>query len=128
VASTSKRPLILIVEDDYDTREAYRIAVRAAGFQVVAVADGLRALRAIDTEPPALIVLDLSLPILSGRDVALEVRAHAETAHIPILIVTGYDASDLEGNGNCVLRKPSDPDEVVRTVKRCLRQAAFLGV
>lgn len=115
------RPLILIVEDDADTREVYRFVLSGNGFRVAVVQDGLAALRAIESEPPALIVLDLELPFVSGQDVAREVRSQAITCLIPIVIVTGFDGSDVESAATCVLRKPIDPDQLVKVVGDCLR-------
>lgn len=118
-----KRPAVLIVEDDPELRTLYRTALSLAGFSVVAVSDGVEALRYIDADPPDIVVLDLGLPRLGGRDVRVEVGSHAETAAIPIVVVTG-DARGLNTSDfACVLQKPIDLDTLVRTVERCLREA-----
>ena len=118
-----KRPAVLIVEDDPELRTLYRTALALAGFSVVAVSDGVEALRYIDADPPDIVVLDLGLPRLGGRDVRVEIGSHAETANIPIVVVTG-DARGLNTSDfACVLQKPIDLDTLVRTVERCLREA-----
>ena len=100
----------------------YRTALKAAGYEVGAVEDGLDALRWIDAHPPDAIVLDLTLPRVGGRDVRRELEARAETRLIPIVIVTGGDASDMETSMACVvLRKPVEPDTLVSTVEKCVR-------
>ena len=84
--------------------------------------DGIDALRRIDADPPDIVVLDMALPRLGGRDVQLEVGSHVETATIPIVVVTG-DARGLNTSDYaCVLQKPIDLDTLVRTVERCLRE------
>jgi CheY-like chemotaxis protein len=57
--------IILVVEDDAPLRSVYRTALRMAGFFVNEAANGLEALRALDADPPDLVVLDLGLPIVS---------------------------------------------------------------
>ena len=116
---------MLIVEDDPELRTLYRTALSLAGYSVAAVADGIDALRHIDADPPDIVVLDMGLPRLNGRDVREEVSAHAETSEIPIVVVTG-DARGLNTSDfACVLQKPIDLDTLVRTVDRCLREAGF---
>ena len=118
-----RRPAVLIVEDDPELRTLYRTALSLAGYSVVAVGDGIDALRLIDANPPDIVVLDMALPRLGGRDVRLEVGSHSETAAIPIVVVTG-DARGLNTSDYaCVLQKPIDLDTLVRTVERCLREA-----
>src|SRR5688572_19913163 len=76
---------ILVVEDDHELCSVYRDAMTYAGYAVIAVKDGLSALRVIDEDRPDTIVLDLDLPPLSGWDLRAEIAAHAETRDIPIL-------------------------------------------
>src|SRR5689334_10421260 len=64
-----KRPVILLVEDHDDLRGMFRIALTVAGFQVHEAADGYDALRLLDEENPILVVLDLRLPLVDGREV-----------------------------------------------------------
>jgi DNA-binding response OmpR family regulator len=102
----------------------YTAALRYHRFEVVAVEDGLQALRWLEQSRPSIIVLDLSLPRLDGRDVYREVHSHADMRDIPIVIVTGQDASDMNGSDiACVLQKPVTGEALVIAVERCLRQA-----
>jgi two-component system response regulator MprA len=115
---------LLIVEDNVDLRRMFRMALSLAGYDVEEAGDGLEALRLIENRPPDLVVLDLKLRSLDGLSVQQELAARALTAHIPIVIVTG---SDLDTDGlpvACVLRKPVMPDDLVRTVRQCLRSGA----
>jgi two-component system response regulator MprA len=113
---------VLIVEDDAALRALYRAALQLEGYAVIAVEDGLDALRYIDINTPSAIVLDLDLPRLGGRDVQRELTAGMDTHGIPIIIVTGGDTSDLDPKDfACILRKPLHPEAVVDAVRRCLR-------
>jgi DNA-binding response OmpR family regulator len=115
---------VLIVEDDLLLSQLFKTALSLAGYEVRQASDGLHALREIDADPPALIVLDLSLPLVDGFAVRQEVAAHGHTRDIPIVIVTG-SAQDLDAlNVPCVLRKPVSPDQLVEAVRRCMASGA----
>jgi len=100
------------------------MALSIAGYHVEEAGDGLEALQLVENHPPDLVVLDLLLRSLDGLSVQQELASRALTRRIPIVIVTG---SDLDTRGlevACVLRKPISPDELVRTVRQCLRGGA----
>lgn len=124
VATTLPGSTILIVEDDAPMRELFRSILRQAGFTVIAVEDGLSALRAIEERHPAAVVLDLALPRLSGRDVYQELKTHPGTSGIPIIVVSGHDVSDLnEADFASVLRKPFNPDTLLSAVQKCVARS-----
>lgn len=112
---------VLVVEDERDLREMYRQTLRMSGYAVDATGDGVSALRRIiNGHPPDVVVLDLGLPRLGGRDVRREMMAHAETRDIPVVVVTGTDAPDLNAaDYQCVLHKPVELDTLVTAVEKC---------
>ena len=114
--------LVLVVEDDAQLRELYRIALRAAGYAVVAVEDGLNALEFAEQTIPAAVVLDLGLPRVGGFDVQQELAAHSATRQVPVILVTGHSGDINESDYACVLRKPIRPDQLVEAVENCLRK------
>ena len=83
---------ILIVEDEEDIRSLVRYNLEAEGFAVVDASDGERGLHLAAKERPALIILDLMLPGLSGLEVCRLLRAQQDTASVPILILTARAA------------------------------------
>lgn len=109
---------VLVVEDDHSLRRMYRFALALAGYTVQEAPDGLEALHLIDAGPPDIVVLDLTLPHVSGLAVRQEIAAHARTRDIPIIVVTG-SAEELPGVP-CVLRKPVTPEQLVQAVRSCL--------
>lgn len=119
--ATPSRKVVLIVEDDDDLRRMLRTALMIGGFTVDEASDGAAALYRIHNQPPDLIVLDLSLPTVSGLIVHQEVAAHAHTRQIPVVIVTGSDMNLDHLQVPCVLRKPVDPERLVSTVRECLK-------
>jgi len=121
---SAKTSNVLIVEDDPVLRTLYKAMLQLEGFTVVAVEDGVDALRHIELEVPAAVVLDLGLPRLGGRDVSREMTSRIETRGIPIVIVTGEETSDLDPEQfACILRKPIDPFSLVNAVRDCLAKA-----
>lgn len=119
-----RKPRILVVEDDEHLRRVVGLTLTFAGFDVSEARDGIEALQLVDRQAPDLILLDLLLPGLDGVAVRQEIAAHAFTRHIPIVVMTGAQADLTRLDVACVLKKPVDPDEVVRTVQRCLPSGA----
>lgn len=114
---------VLVVEDDPLLRELYRSTLRGAGYAVVAVEDGVDALRRVERNPPDAVLLDLGLPRLNGRDVNRELKSGPDTRHIPIVVVSGMDTSDLDPKDfACVLNKPIDAVALVDAIENCLRR------
>ena len=105
---TNSTPYVLVVEDNLSLRDLYRSVLSAAGRDVIAVEDGLEALRMVASRRPGAIVLDLVLPGLNGREVYRRLKSSPETSHIPIVIITGGDMSDLplDQSACFVLKKP----------------------
>jgi DNA-binding response OmpR family regulator len=116
---------ILLVEDDAPSRDLYRSALQRGGHNVVTVEDGLAALQYIGAALPQVIVLDMMLPLLGGRDVLRELRANPETRRIPVVIITGTDVSNLsERAGIPVLQKPFALSVLVDAVDAAVRRAS----
>jgi CheY-like chemotaxis protein len=115
---------ILVVEDNIDLRRMFRLALSFAGYHVEEAGDGIDALRLVENRTPDLVVLDLILHSLDGVSVQQELAAQPVTSQIPVVIVTGSNIDTDPLGAACVLRKPVMPDELVKTVRRCLAQAA----
>jgi DNA-binding response OmpR family regulator len=114
------RELVLIVEDDDDSRRMFRTALAFAGFDVQEARDGYVALHLIDQAPPNAIILDLGLPSVSGYVVLQELAARAQTRHIPVIIVTAQPGVQQPAEAACLLNKPISPDRLVNTVRACI--------
>src|SRR3989442_6882691 len=124
---------ILVVEDEKDIRDLVRYNLEAEGFAVVEANDGEVGLNLAVTERPALIVLDLMLPRLSGLVVCRLLRTREETRQVPILILTARASEvdkilGLETGADDYVTKPFSPRELVARVKAGLRRAFNPGV
>lgn len=120
----SSRKAVLIVEDSDELRGMFSDALTLAGYVVRQAADGLEALRLLDSDPPDAVVLDLGLPHVNGYDVLFELGQHGHTRNIPVVIVTG-SPNPVEGvAATCLLRKPIRAEDLVRTVQNCIDAAS----
>lgn len=88
---------ILIVDDDSDTRTVVRTILSTDGYQVAEAVNGEQALDyLISNQPPALVILDIMMPGMSGLEVATRMKQQPETQGIPIIILTAKgDSQDL---------------------------------
>jgi CheY-like chemotaxis protein len=120
---------ILLVDDYPDAVDVLALYLRGEGFTVFTASDGEAALAQARQYIPHLIVMDLEMPLLSGYEVAARLRAHPDTAAIPLIAATGHShARQLDdaiaAGFNAVIVKPCDPDELVREIRRLLHDRA----
>jgi phosphate regulon transcriptional regulator PhoB len=119
---------ILVVEDEPDIRELVRYNLESAGFAVVEADDGEAALTVVDKERPALIILDLMLPEADGMEICRILRSRADTAKLPIVMLTAKAGEvdrvlGLEFGADDYVTKPFSPRELVARVRAVLRRA-----
>jgi len=126
---TSTRPLgrILVVEDDPSVQKALKRLFETEGYTVEVQANGQSALESYQAVPPAVIILDLRLPKLSGSDLCKEVKAHSPALPIVVLSATS-DVSDkvllLELGADDYVTKPFSPRELLARVRAALRHTS----
>ncbi|MGD0181291.1 MAG: response regulator transcription factor [Terriglobales bacterium] len=127
-ANTMER--ILVVEDDHAVQKALRRLFETEGFEIEISADGRSALEAFRRAAPAAIVLDLRLPLVSGRDVCREIKQQAPA--VPIIVLSAAsDVSDkvllLELGADDYVTKPFSPRELLARVRAALRRTVRTG-
>ena len=119
---------VLIVEDEPDIRDLLAFHLERDGYQIATAATGTEALRQAARERPDLIVLDLMLPELDGREVCRRVRQDPATAAVPVIMLTARgDEVDrvvgLELGADDYVVKPFSPREFLARVRAVLRRA-----
>jgi DNA-binding response OmpR family regulator len=131
--STGLAPMerILVVEDDRPVQKALRRLFETEGFSVDVRADGKTALEAFRAQAPSAMVLDLRLPLVSGRDVCREIKQQQPT--LPIIILSAAsDVSDkvllLELGADDYVTKPFSPRELLARVRAAIRRAGRVEV
>jgi two-component system response regulator RegX3 len=119
-------PTILVVDDEQSYRDALAVALRREGFLVEVAADGMEAIERFEVSRPALVLLDVMLPRMSGVDVCRELRARG--ARVPIVMVTARNAEidavvGLEVGADDYVTKPFRLRELIARVRAHLRRA-----
>jgi two-component system, OmpR family, response regulator RegX3 len=117
-------PLILVVDDEQSYRDALAVALQREGFLVETAADGPEAIERFDATRPALVLLDVMLPKISGIDVCRELRARSR---VPIIMVTARNAEidavvGLEVGADDYVTKPFRLRELIARVRASLRR------
>ncbi len=119
-------PLVLIVEDDPDTRHYYAEAFHRSGFSTTEAHNGHQALaKALTSPQPDIILTDIAVPGLDGIELCRKLRADDRTRSIPVLAITGYDDRHYPDRARIagadhVLLKPCDWNVLVSEARRLL--------
>lgn len=121
---------ILVVDDDRTTRTIARGLLTSSGYRVAEAESGPAALDLLGTNHYALVVLDLEMPGMTGREVLGKVRANVHTAAIPIIVLTGDEDPETEIElmdlgADDYVRKPIDPPRFITRVRATLRRSSL---
>jgi DNA-binding response OmpR family regulator len=121
-------PRLLLVEDEPGLAEVLELHLSRAGFEVAVAGDGLTALEALERGRPDAVVLDLTLPRVSGFRVLELIRRDAVTARVPVLVLTALSFQEAKevarAGADDFLTKPVAPQTVVVRTQRLLAQTA----
>jgi two-component system, chemotaxis family, chemotaxis protein CheY len=122
---------ILIVDDDADIRESLKLALELEGYHAGVARHGGDAWGLLDGGArPALVLLDLAMPVVSGAALLARIRGDARLAAIPVVVLTAFGAlpDDVGGLADGCLLKPVDLDAVLALAARfCAPRAATAG-
>lgn len=127
--TTTPKQKILIVEDDFFVRDLYSRELAREGFEVVTAEDGPEGLLKILEEKPALVLLDIMLPKMSGLEVLKKVKEKEEVKDIPVVLLTnlGQDTVIREGFTlgavGYLIKAAYTPTQIIEEVKKFLREA-----
>jgi two-component system, cell cycle response regulator DivK len=123
---------VLIVDDDLDNLNVARVVLTFHGIEVYTAQDGVEGLAVLNHIHPTLILLDLSMPIMSGWEMLHAIRANSVTASIPVIALTAHA---LYGDRELILSagfdgyisKPFVLTTFLREISQCLQQSANTG-
>jgi DNA-binding response OmpR family regulator len=118
---------ILIVEDEIDVADLLAHHLRNEGFSVEIATNGLNALSAVKNQPPALVVLDLMLPEISGFDLCRMIKSSPGTNKVPIVMLSARTQEidrvlGFELGADDYVVKPFSPRELVLRIRTILRR------
>ena len=123
---------IIYAEDDKLMAAVVRNMMRTAGHVVGVIEDGNDALSAIKAKRPQLVMLDCSLPNLSGIDILREIRLNQSMFEMPVLMVTGrLSPSDVQlaayAGADGYVKKPFDPEYLIYMVNSLIDDGRAAG-
>lgn len=107
---------ILVVDDESNMRFLVRMILESAGYTVLEAPHGAAALERTKESRPDLVVTDLMMPVMGGRELVERLRADPETAAIPIVVLSS-NSSSIATTADAVLGKPFEPDSLLEAAR-----------
>ena len=116
---------ILVIDDEQDMVFLAAERLTSWDYQVLAATSGEAALQMVEEQPPDLILLDILMPKMKGREVCARLRADPKTQDIPIIFLTALGMPDhikagLDAGAEDYLVKPFEPHELRERIEVCL--------
>src|SRR5215213_11753196 len=117
------QPLVLVADDDPDTRLLFRTVLEIRGYCVIEAADGEETVRSAESARPDLILMDGGLPRMSGFDATRQIRGSADVGNVPIVFISGHAGTAFlararEAGCDEYLVKPFGLDELEHVVEK----------
>ena len=115
------RHVILVVDDDHDLRESLREILETEGFETIGASNGKEAIDLLRREGqprPHVILLDIMMPVMTGRDVLEQLRRDAPFASTPVVFMTAFRTLVKTDEKTHVLYKPFSIDHVIAAIRQ----------
>jgi len=119
-------PSVLLIEDDTRIHKTLRVLFESEGYALKVAPDGVSGVEAFRSAKPSVVILDLKLPKLSGRDVLREIRKEAASQPVIILSAVSEEVDKvllLELGADDYVTKPFSPKELLARVGAVMRRA-----
>ena len=128
VGERGDRLLVLLVDDDVNTREMYGMYLRTSGFRVLMATNGMEAIQTAEREHPDVIVMDLMMPHLDGWEATRRLKRDWRTRRIPIIACSGHligSSAERALDAGCdgYVTKPCLPADLLAEIRRILPPA-----
>ena len=113
---------IVVIEDDLTFLDLLRVHLASAGHEVLTAEDAVLGLRAVITEAPELILLDLTIPYLDGFEMIKALRSDPATREIPVVVLTGHGDDETFARArrlgaSLFLTKPVKRDVLIKAIE-----------
>jgi CheY-like chemotaxis protein len=124
---TDPGPTILVVEDNPDNMKLIAWALEDAGYRVDGVGTAEEGLRALAVRPYDLVLMDVSLPGMDGKEATRRVRADSRLVGLPVVAVTAHAVTGereaiLNSGVTALVTKPIDEDRLLAVIRDCLAE------
>ncbi len=125
----SAPPLVLVVDDYADARAMYVAWLEVSGYRVAEASTAAQAIALAQAEPPAAILMDLSLPGVDGIEATRRLRADPRTRRVPVVAITGHVEAHVAAAASAAgcdvfILKPSPAPDVVRAIADLIEAVA----
>jgi two-component system, cell cycle response regulator DivK len=123
------RPQSVLVVDDYaDLRTMWRLWLNMWGFEVREAADGLIATQSALDQPPRIVLMDLSMPVMDGLSAVRRLRSEPRTSDVTVIGVTAHGRThpafrEFEAACDLLLEKPVEPETLLMQLRKVLKQS-----
>lgn len=123
--SGRERPLLVVADDEPDILTLLGAILRGAGYDVMAAADGEEAVRMVEDHHPDLVVLDVAMPRMDGREATAAIRRSAHAERIPVLLISASTSDAdrdlaLGAGADAFVAKPFSPQALIARVRALL--------
>lgn len=131
--NSTQPPTILLVDDDPNLRKIMSRQLEHWGYRVVTAASSAEGLTRAHTDAPALILLDIMMPKMRGREACAALKADPKTRDIPVIFLTALGLADhiragMELGAEDYVVKPFRPDDLRERIKVCLSRHGYDGI
>ena len=119
------RRTILLIDDEINLRRVVSRRLEQHGYLALTAASGEEGLQMAEADQPDLILLDIMMPKMKGRDVCARLKANPKTAHIPVIFLTALGLADhikagMDLGAEDYIVKPFEPAELKERISVCL--------
>jgi DNA-binding response OmpR family regulator len=125
VDTEPRRPKVIIVDDDRDTREMLTLALELEGFEVSQAANGLRLISAMHVDRPDVILLDVMMSWIDGFELCRAIKKNDTFADIPVIFISARksiedERAGLQAGAISYFAKPLDVDRLIARIREIL--------
>lgn len=125
-SDTTRKPLILVVDDEESNLAFYQACLDQDGYRVTQATNGEEALKAAEAEDPDLVLLDVRMPVMDGFQACRELRAREKTRYTPVLFLTALGEEEhvqegIQCGADDFLAKPVHSEELRIRVRSLLK-------
>jgi CheY-like chemotaxis protein len=125
-------PLVLIVDDDQNSREGLAEFLVQQGFRITEASDGAEALQKVEARRPDVVLLDLAIPRVDGWTVARELKRDPRYASVPVIVFSAMDYPDeiqraVQAGCDAFVTKPCNLSVLIPTIERVLGRGPIDG-
>jgi DNA-binding response OmpR family regulator len=127
-SSSSQQHSILVVDDTVDVLQVLSRRIESWGYKALTTSSGEEALRIAEEHLPSVILLDIMMPKMKGREVCSRLKANPKTQHIPVIFLTALGLADhvkagMDLGADDYIVKPFEPVELKERIEICLARS-----